>query len=294
MERPQIFSVDDPEGYLAHLEEHGYAVIGNVLQDEIRNELIDQFWSDWTRCSPGFDRNSKETWTIQNCPMMFAKGMALFSGLPHSDFAWKTRTQPAIKRIFENIHGTDKLVVSFDGFSVFFDKKQKPGNWWHVDQHPDNPEYCIQGQYNFLPVNEDSAGFVLVPGSHKTQLQTNAKKDWVPIENVQGGVKLLIPENCFTLWNSRTIHANTGMTCKQKRFDRLTCYITYMPKSSRSKEVRFQRILAYMNGDGTSHWANRCEVKKYPWGFGPTYESRGFIKLQTRKTEIPKEWTCLF
>ncbi len=294
MFRPPIFLRGDSDGYKNFLEEHGYVVIGNILPEDVRKDLTEQFWKDWTTCSPGFDRDDKSTWSNENSPMMYAKGMALFSGLPHSDFAWSTRTRPEIREVFEQIHGTSKLVVSFDGFSVFFDPKQKTKPWWHTDQDPDGTELSIQGQYNFLPVAEDSAGFTVVPGSHKIRSEKNGGKDWVPVTTgVTGGVKLLIPENCLILWNSKTVHANTGMTCKSKRFDRLTCYITYMPSKTRSKDTHLKKIMAYLNSEGTSHWANRCEIKKYPWGFGPLYESRGFHRIKTTR-DIPMERLSVF
>jgi hypothetical protein len=61
----------------------------------------------------------------------------------------------------------------------------------------------------------------------------------------------------------------------------------------RSPEVLEQKILAYKNSHGTSHWANRCEIKKYPWGFGPRYESRGFNKIVPHG-DIPYERISVF
>ena len=293
----KIFGLDDPEGYLKHLAEEGYAVIGNVLDEATRNRLVEKFWNDWTTCSPNFSRTDKTTWKIENSPMMFAKGMAIFSGLPHGDFMWDLRLQPNIKQIFANIHGTDNLVSSFDGFSVFFTKKQKTAPWLHTDQNPTNKSYCVQGQYNFFPVKHDSAGFIVVPKSHLVHKNIPAKNlnDWVQVSSDDfKAEKIIIPENCFTIWDSRTIHANTGMTSNTVRFDRLTCYVTYLPKDTRSEEVLKQKITAYKNSEGTSHWANRCEIKKYPWGFGPRYETRGFTKLKTGTDTIPEERLAVF
>lgn len=283
---PPTYTLEDTEGYLGYLQEHGYVVIESILPQETREELMEKFWKDWTTCSPGFKREDTSTWTPENSPMMFAKGMALFSGLPHGDFAWSTRTQPNIRKVFEKVHGTNKLSVSFDGFSVFFSNKQKTPKWLHTDQNPANTEYSVQGALNFLPVTEKSAGFIVVPGSHKDQRTAKTKLDWVPVEDDLRAVKLLIPENCLTLWNSRTVHANTGYTGKETKLDRLTCYITWCPRASR--EIQREKIKAYWAAKGTSHWANRCEVKKYPWGFGPLYESRNFNTLTTSE-DIPED-----
>ena len=92
-------------------------------------------------------------------------------------------------------------------------------------------------------------------------------------------LKLLIPENCLTLWNSKTIHANEGMEKSQRGLNRITCYVTFLPKILRKEETRRQRINAYFRSGTTSHWANKCELKQYPYGFKSRYESRGFGKI---------------
>jgi ectoine hydroxylase-related dioxygenase (phytanoyl-CoA dioxygenase family) len=293
MEYPPIFTRDDTEGYLKYLDDNGYVVIGDMLEPAVQSILVEKFWECWTECSPGFDRFDKTTWTIKNSPMMFAKGMAVFSGLTHSDFAWETRLQGRIRDVFTEVHKTDKLAVSFDGFSVFFTKNQKTPSWLHTDQNPENTEYCVQGAYNFLPVTPSSAGFTVVPGSHKETRVTTKKGDWVLVGEDSRAVKLIIPANCLVLWNSKTVHANTGMTSSEIRLDRLTCYITYLPKRKRPDTILTQKIVAYLKSEGTSHWANRCEIKKYPWGFGPTYDKRGFNKIKTTR-DIPVERLVVF
>ncbi len=293
MYTPRVFKVEEVDEYKQYLDEHGYVVLGDILEDSVRTHLVEKFWTCWKECSPRFDRHDKSTWNIKNSPMMFAKGMAIFSGLPHCDFAWETRLQQNIKDVFAQIHGTSKLCTSFDGFSVFFTKDQKPPKWLHTDQNPSNTEYCIQGAYNFLPVTESSAGFIVVPGSHKEHRVTKKPGDWVPVDDDPRAVKLIIPQNTLVLWNSKTVHANTGMTTSEVRLDRLTCYITYLPKKIRSKEVLERKILAYIGSTGTSHWANRCELKKYPWGFGPNYEARNFTKIVT-PVEVPIERINVF
>ena len=304
---PEIFNFT--ENWKEHLESEGYVVICNVLEQNVISTGIEHFWKDWNTVSPGFLRNDPSTWSINTAPLMFAKGMAVFNGFGQSDFMWYLRTQKPIIDIFAKIHGTDDLITSFDGFSVFFSKKQKsPKDWWHIDQHPDNPDYTVQGAYNFFPVKEESAGFTVVPRSHITfqPSPTKNKKDWIQIhsnkspeeasEILKPAVKLIIPGNCFVLWNSKTIHANTGMTCKNDpgKIDRLTAYITFIPRSRRTNQAQIeQRKNAYLNGNATSHWPNKVEIKVYPWGFGPTYERRGYKKILPEK-DIPEKRISFF
>ena len=131
---PQTFNLEDREAWIKHLGEHGYVVLGNVLEPIDHATIFKQFAEDWSYVTPGFDFHNKETWKTDNSPMMWNKGMIYASGLGQANFMWQLRTHERILSIWERVHGTRKLVTSFDGFSVFLDRKQKPGIWLHVDQ----------------------------------------------------------------------------------------------------------------------------------------------------------------
>lgn len=301
---PKTFALDEEEAYLKYLEKEGYVVIRNILTKEEQEERLELFWNAWTHVSPGFNRLDSSTWSIETSPMMYHKGMASFSGFSQSELMWSLRLHPNIKGIYSKVYKTTDLAVSFNAFSVFFDADQKSSDWWHIDQHPNNKSYCVQGSYNFFPVTDDSAGFVCVPRSHLKSIGADSKtdRDWILLPEDDPyvrdeGVKLLIPENCFVLWNSRLIHANTGISRnkkekkekkEEKTLDRLTCFVSFMPKALRSEEIRDKRLLAYENATALSHWAIKCDIKKYPWGFGPRYESRGFRTI-TPILPIPEE-----
>ena len=79
--------------------------------------------------------------------------------------------------------------------------------------------------------------------------------------------------------SSRLIHTNKGMTKKTTELNRLTAYISYLPKSLRTTETLQDKIKAYHSSGTTSHWSNKCELKKYPFGFGKRYEERGYNKI---------------
>lgn len=312
--RPPSFHVNDVEVWNKYLEETGFVVLRDILTPDEISTAIDLFKKDWTHVSPNFDFDDPETWTIQNCPMMFGKGMAVFNGFGQSDFMWYLRTNKTIKGVFTDIFKTEDLTVSMDGFSVFVSDKQQSKPWLHIDENPYNQLYSIQGAYNFKKVGDDDAGLILVPRSHSTfSPDVTHTKDWILLNEKEVDkykddvVKLLIDENCLTLWNSRTIHANTGMIKKNKNskdlqedthcneylnINRLTCYIAYQPSCIRDDNVMNQRVQAYKNGDTTSHWANRCEIKTYPYGFKNTYEKRGFKRISPMLDEngdIPKD-----
>ena len=63
--------------------------------------------------------------------------------------------------------------------------------------------------------------------------------------------------------------------------NRLTAYITFLPKLLRTHDIFEKRLEAYKSSQTTSHWANLCEIKKYPWGFKKTYENRGYSNINS-------------
>jgi hypothetical protein len=298
---PPTFNQDNIQGWKSYLDKKGYVVLRDILTFENKENYLEIFKREWCQVANGFSWDDSSTWTSKNLPLMLSKGMAVYSGWGHSEFMWSLRTDPNIYGIFEKLFDTNNLVCSFDGFSAFFDSKiQKSPSWLHVDQNPKTLIESYQGAYNFLKVGEHDAGFVVVPESHNTYTpNVSHKKNWIVVDQdtfKSDAKKLLIPENCFVIWNSKVIHANEGMKKGSKGFNRLTAYITYLPKELRSEDIKQKRIEAYKNAETTSHWANKCEIKRYPYGFGPNYEKKNFKKIQSRldsNGEIPK-FRCKF
>lgn len=292
---PILHDFADSVGWKQHLEEEGYVVISSVLSEDEYQTAFELFKKDWNYVTPRFDFEDKATWGIENAPLMYGKGMAVFNGFGQSDFMWYLRTLDKFKDIFKTIHETEELVTSMDGFSVYLSDKQKSKSWLHVDQNPKNPLYSIQGSYNFLPVTEEDAGFVIVPRSHLDYTPiVKHDKSWIMCpdeQHLKESKKLLIPKNCFMLWNSKLIHANQGMTKKTTELNRLTAYISYLPKSLREPDILEAKIRAYIASETTSHWSNKCELKKYPFGFGKRYEERGYNKIVPKLDgyDIPPE-----
>ena len=111
--------------------------------------------------------------------------------------------------------------------------------------------------------------------------------------HVDRAVKLLIPKNCFVLWNSSTIHANIGIDKKSlQELNRVTSYIAYFPKSMRSQDIYDKRSEGYHYGDNCSHFAIKHDVKRHPYGTKERYENRGFNWLSPKLTTfeyIPHE-----
>lgn len=294
---PELFEMDDEINWKKYLDNEGYVVLKNILNHDEIFTYMKTFIQEWKFVSPRFDFSDKSTWINDNCPMIWNKGMIYSNGFGQSEFQWSLRTNPKIISIWEKVHNTKDLVVSFDGFSVFLSNSQKSKSWLHIDQNPKSNLYSIQGAFNFFEVTKDSAGFIVVPKSHKTyNPDVDEKKNYIQLDDSDINnillKKLIIPENCFVLWNSKTIHANIGINKNIKdNFNRLTSYITYFPKEYRSEEILKKRIQGYKDGDNCGHYAIRYNVKKHPYGLKNRYEKRGFNHIKGKLDEdgnIPK------
>ena len=293
---PTIFNIDDTN-WMEYLETEGYVVIKNIINDIEHNTVVDIFKKEFNMVSSRFDWDDNSTWIPANSPIVWGKSSVIFNGFGQSETMWKLRVNPNIQKPFKMIYKTDKISTSYDGLSLFLTKKQKSIKWLHQDQRSTDDRLSIQGAVNLMPVSEKDAGFVVVPKSHKTHIPLPSKADWIMLNkedpHYHNAFKLLIPANSMVLWNSKTIHANTHMTKKKMEINRLTAYITYVPKSRQSREIIEARRLGYMAGDTTSHWADRHEVKKIPWRVKSKYLKRGFSNLEPRLQDgnIPLEYS---
>tara|TARA_Y100000817_G_scaffold313975_1_gene311406 strand:+ start:87 stop:1004 length:918 start_codon:yes stop_codon:yes gene_type:complete len=281
---PPLFNINDKELWLEFLKVEGYVVINDILTNEERSSFIDEFYIDFNKVTPNFDFKDNKTWNKNTYPGMYGKGICSFNGFGQSNFMWILRTKNKIQQIFRTIYNTKQLITSMDGFSLFVNNEQKSKQWNHIDQNPQNKICSYQSAYNYFPVTEGDAGFIIAPHSHKEfNPEVSHLNDWIVLDDDNQWndkvVKLLIPSNCLTIWNSKSIHSNTGMNKKCVELNRLTCYLTYLPRSLQTDENKSLRIEAYKNGHTCSHWSNKCEIKKYPWGFKKRYESKGFKRI---------------
>ena len=282
---PQLFNLEDVQDWKKNFYEEGYVVIKDIISSNENKEATSLFKKEWKIVSPNFDWEDKHTWTTKNIPMVYGKGMAMFNGFGQSQFMWYLRTKKNVKEAFVCLFEDEDLVVSFDGFSVFLSKKQKSPIWLHQDQRSQDNTISVQGMVNLCPVSSKDAGFICVPKSHLTLVPPPSNSDFIVLskedEHYTKAVKLCIPENCLILWNSKTIHANTGMGSKEDELNRLTAYIAFCPRSRQSKEVHKQRLEGYSKGHTSNHWANKHEVKTVPFHIRKSYKEKGFKDLKS-------------
>ena len=141
----------------------------------------------------------------------------------------------------------------------------------HVDQcvgiDARSEMLSIQGAYNFFSVEAEDSGLVVVPSSHKRWAKYTKHFDTIrPAEPefawaYAAARKLLIPANCFELWNSKTLHGNAiGQRERPDGTDgapepnRLTCFVSLFPAVLHSEEGRAQKLELYIQGGSSSHW----------------------------------------
>lgn len=308
---PTLFDLGDHENWLTALATDGFVVLRDFLPPEEREAILDQFWSDLAEAAreqpmdgpfgTNFHREDRASWPSFADAKRSEKHAQLH--FAQADFFWRLRGQPRIAEAFSRIHQVDpdELCVSLDSFSMHLQGHPAKGLPLHDDQCAGLDErsdmLSVQGAYNFFSVEADDTGFVAVPGSHQKWAKRRSGKDTVkhkrhfgPIPKTdkqyewakQHACKLLIPENCFVLWNSKTLHgtapgsrerpapplaagaspcpsplgggaADAGAALPVP--NRLTCFVAMMPKALRSKEALASKRKLYEMGGSSDHWA---------------------------------------
>jgi len=289
---PPRFDVDDPQ-LLAHLDEHGYAVVAAVATPTNLEKANDLLW-EWLSDAASWVRGDPETWTDSTFRAIGdpTNGLVNGNGFGHSRLAWYVRTLPRVKRAFEVIWNTGSLITSFDGGNIF-----RPHNipglgqrsartrsgWWHVDQGRQKQGRCsVQGFVSLTRANSHTGGLCVVPGSHRghDELMSYAAmndNDYVAVPEpacnpaIRGAVLVGCEPGDMVLWDSRTIHCNTPTLTPpslQLEHDResqpeTTCvtellravvYVCMTPKCWASRSTLRDRRLAFAAGIGSTHW----------------------------------------
>lgn len=268
---------------LAHLDEHGYAVVAGVARPhevETAKQLLWNFLSS----AAGMRRDEPETWTNGRFVAVGdpTNGIVGGNGFGQSRFCWFLRTLPLVKRVFSQIWGTDDLISSFDGGNVFRpyrcgdDRRSKRtnGGWWHVDQgRRRTGRHAVQGLVSLYDATASTGGLCVVPGSHRAhgELLSYAAMndaDYVVVPEpainpaLRGARLVTCKAGDLVLWDSRTIHCNTPAPAPDSRATdegarellRAVGYVCMTPRRWASAEAVRLRRRAFAAGVGSSHW----------------------------------------
>lgn len=263
-----------------YLDNHGVAVIPNILSDDECIQFRNEIWDELGYVSKNrFDINNLDTWNEFYNFNPYQSMLLHYYSLGHMQPIWNIRQHPNVIKVFEKIWNVkvDELLVSFDGLSIHLPpEKTNRGyhleDWFHTDQSSKKiGKHCIQGLINLYPVNNGDATLSIIENSHLyhesffKDKQIENKSDWYRLKNndiyyfkncEQYAVKA--DSGSMILWDSRTFHQGMGsIQNREKENFRMVIYITMMPKSTiKNPKTLIKRYKAFKNLKLTSHWAN--------------------------------------
>ena len=279
------FEPGSPES-IEHLENQGFAVIGNALSTEQAVEAISKLWDYLEELGTGIDREDSSTWGDDRWPTAVHGGILPSFGIGHSAAQWFIRDVEGVKASFAAIWDTDDLLTSFDGVSIWRPwgvnrtwRTEFGSSWMHIDQHPvGRPgRHCVQGLVNLLPTSRARGGNVVVPGSHRrfesiptdyderlarihpTIDHFRFPKDDPLLADTKPIMAHMEPGDLM-LWDSRTIHCSnhgTDEAASETGLLRAASLVCMMPRAKSNEAVIEERKAAVANRTSTTNWSDR-------------------------------------
>ena len=269
-----------------YLEREGYVVLKETLTKQQAGKTLNLLWDYLEELDTGIDRKDPKTWDDDRWPTAAHGGILPSYGIGHSKSQWYLRSIPNVKKAFAKIWGTEDLLTSFDGVSLWRPwninpqwKTESGQTWFHIDQHPiSRPgKQCVQGLVNLLPTSEEIGGNVMVPGSHKffknipQEYEERLARlplgvDHFRFPNDDPKLSSQKPIMChmevgdMLLWDSRTIHcSNSGTSLSKgtKELVRAASLICMMPKEKSNPEVIKRRREAVKKVISTTNWSDK-------------------------------------
>ena len=149
-----------------------------MLGPEEVHTALEKLWHEIETRSDGVVRSDPSTWD---------NGWRT-NGWGHDEFLWYVRSCPNVRKVWEQMHDTDDVIVSFDGANI-----QKPWglnpDWrvgagtMHTDRrnHEGVQDGYIQGFVN-LRTSAETGGYYVVPRSHHFYHELEEWKQSLPQE----------------------------------------------------------------------------------------------------------------
>ncbi|CAF1356570.1 unnamed protein product, partial [Didymodactylos carnosus] len=211
---------------IEHLNEHGYAVFGDVLASDEITANVDLLWNHLENLPLPYQIRRKDatTWDVA-WPGIPRFGLMPNEGIGQSQFMWSVRGNPNVKKVFALIWQTSELLVSFDAAGTFRDWhlnhrwKTKSG-WYHCDQH-------FSELQSLVSANDRHGNYVAIPSEHPLLKQLNARL-----------VKCKAGD--LVVWDSRCIHCNTPALDNNDKMGEKASSLTD------AESPRLLRIVAYV------------------------------------------------
>lgn len=161
----------------ATLEEHGFAVIENVLSEEECGRMLQGQHEALEKLTSKMDKPFKHTdpTTYSTLPLAGPLHGMIYqsSGLGQAPYAWEVRSHPGVVANFEAIWNESDLRVSVDAIAAHYPQPgskngtNKGNDWFHLDQHPIKKGlHTIQSWVTATPVVKGSATLTVLSGGH--------------------------------------------------------------------------------------------------------------------------------
>ncbi|KAF3005252.1 hypothetical protein E8E14_005207 [Neopestalotiopsis sp. 37M] len=259
----------------------GYTILKNVIPADralyYRTKMLDWLSS----FGNGFDIDDPSTHTLDHLPINF-KSMYLNYCAAHEKFMWEARTEPGVIKPFEELWGTDELLVSFDAFNVTLPQQKYLDftPWPHVDQsHERQGLACAQGLLNLGRAGPEDGGLLLMEGS--SMLFEEFFKTFPPAEGdvdktrqydffgfKEEHVKWFESRGChlkkicvdpgdLIIWDSRTLHY---VRLPEKDAPvRTVIYACYTPRALATESDLKLKAELFHRFEGTTHWPH-CNI----------------------------------
>lgn len=282
----------------AFLEEHGVAIIPNILSSEEVSIMQNGMWNILEDVTKNFDtpidRRLPETWSEFYKLYPLHSMLLQHYGIGHHQEVWNIRQNEKVCEIFSTIWKEEKenMVTSFDGISIHLPHEvtkrgyYRGNEWFHTDQsYQRNDLECVQGFVTAFDVKDGDATLTFLSESHKyhgevaNKFNLTNKSNWHQLNDAEldyykdkGCEKECItaPAGSIILWDSRLIHA--GKEALKDRIApnfRFVVYVCQLPSSLLSDKERRRKIKAFEERRVTSHWPHKVRLfPKTPRTYG--------------------------
>ena len=248
------------EDYISCLQQKGYCIIPNVLNEE---EILTakKLFFEWKQKIPNIDKIHE---------LIDPHGIFKYHQIGHQEHAWYLRTNPKIINIFKKIWNCDDLVSSFDGCCyIKKDINKKDNIWTHTDQPSNNSNLICYQSFVTLTDNKERT-LVVYENSHNFHMEyfkdkPKSGKRWNLIDHevlelLKESKKILeVSKGSLVIWDSRTFHQNQYGQIPEER---LVQYLCYLPKHHKdnTKAEQEKRLKYFNDRRTTSHWPYKINV----------------------------------
>jgi hypothetical protein len=229
-------SADPVADAIAHLKDHGWAVVPDVFDADTMAAARRRLRGDLLAWTAGkVDLDDAATWDAWSAILPMHSMLVQHGSFGRLETFEALRFHPATRALFARVFGTSDLLVSFDAASVHLPRPGKGyfrKSWIHTDAGPGNAHLetedaqCVQAQVVLNTARECDGTLLVYDGSHKLwqayfdkfppPSAAEGRKDWqrineedpAQVEFFSGCAKVRVaaPAGSVVLWYSRTFH----------------------------------------------------------------------------------------